>query len=1081
MAADSESQARRQPGWRRISAITAIAVVLLAGLLLTLALTVDLGRFDSRIEAIVSRLLDREFRADGPLSITIGRTIEVSANDVYLASAGWDDAEPMLVARRIEATIRTASLLNGPIRFERIEIGGLRLRLVSNDAGDVNWDFGGGEEPGKDTAGHRAVEPPVILERIDVSDSAVALLTPNTTIEILVQAIEHAARDERLVTRVSGSVNDVPLEFEGDIGPWLHVRRGGEVAFEYAGKLGEINFEAAGSSDDMLKPREPSLEIDLHGPNVEYLFDVLGVRRFTSGPLDVSINLLRADGQTQLAAEGQVGEFSVRGDGYTSDLRTFDQAGISVTASGPNIDSVGRLFGFDRMPEAAFSIDGRVGKSGHEVTLEDIELEIGDSAYSLAGRIQGLTRPEAANVILNGRGSDIAEFRKLLGVPGLLTGPFELTAKLEAPVESGERIELDGRVAGISLDVDLFPSFEPGSVGTRAAFDIRGPSLATIGDAAGVESLPTLPFTVSGTAEYRGDHVRLDSVSATLADAEAGATGIVDVDLPGSMTSLSVSFATPSLAGFLDAFGKEGMPDIAVELESQLRVSDGELRLAGIESKVGNGRLSGAAAIALEPFASTIDFDLDARDISLRSVVPATAGYAPADLPLRARVEARYSGDQLRLRRAVVEAGAASVSVNGVLDLPPSLTVTALSFVVDVPSLAALGSSDRFVLPELPLTLNVQFAGKQDEISARDISMTVGDDMIAADFTYVDADKPSVALRVSAPLIDARHFTAPAAEKEETPSQTQKRDRVIPDLDLPVHLLDAATVDIEIDIGTFSTHRTSLRDVILAASIHDGALFIEQFGVSGRRGRIQGEMAYKPDADGWRFDAGLRGDELVFAPREETEEQLRARPEFSLDAELGGRGANVRDLLATLDGRVLMHSGAGVLPGGSGRLMRLLFGAFGTELFQAVNPLAKSSSKTNVNCAVLMLQVNGGVVTGDPALVMQTDMLNIFGKGKINLATEALNFDFNTQQRKGIGLSLGDLINPYTKVGGTLASPVIELDSTGALVEGGAAFATGGLTVIAKALRNRFLSNPDPCGKALETYRKAVEAASGQD
>jgi len=1077
VAADSESQARRQPGWRRISAITAIAVVLLAGLLLALAMTVDLGRFDSRIEALVSRLLEREFRADGPLSINIGRTIDVSAGDVYLASAGWDDAEPMLVARRMEATIRTASLLKGPIRFERIEIEGLRLRLVSNDAGDVNWDLGIGEKSGKGDAGRRAVEPPVVIERIDIRDSAAALVTPGTTVEVMIQAIEHAARNERLVTRISGSVNDVPLAFEGGIGPRLHVRRGGEVTFEYAGKLGEIDFEAAGSSDDLLEPQRPSLEIDLRGPNVEYLFDLLGVARVTTGPLEVSIDLLRDDGQTQLVAEGQLGEFRVRGDGYTSDLRTFDQAGISVSAKGPNIDSVGRLFGFDRLPEAAFSIDGRIGKSGDEVMLDDIELEIGDAVYSMAGRLQGFAKPGSANLVVNGRGSDIAQFRKLLGVRGLLTGPFEVTAKMEAPVDSDERIELDGQVAGISLDVDLFPSFESDFVGTRAAFNIRGASLATIGDAAGVESLPTLPFTVAGTAEYRGDHVRLDGVSATLADAKADATGIVDLDFPGSMTRLSLSFATSSLARFLDTFGMDDMPDTAVELESQLRVSDGELQLTGIESKVGNGRLSGSAAIALEPFASAIDFDLEARDIGLQTVVPTTDAYAPADVPLRARVDASYSGGQINFRRAIVEAGAASVSVNGVLGLPPGLTATELSLFADVPNLAALGSSDRFVLPALPLTLNIRFDAKQDAISARDINMTIGDNVIAADFNYIDADKPSVDLRVSAPLLDMRHFMAQAAEKKELASHTQQRDRVIPDLDLPVHLLDSAEVDIEVDIGTISTHRASYRDVTLAAALDDGALVVERFGVSGRRGRVHGEMAYKPDADSWRLDAGVRGDELVFAPPEETAEQLLARPEFSLDAEVTGRGANVRDLLATLDGRVLMHSGSGVLPGGSGRLARLLFGSFGTELLQAINPLAESSSKTNLNCAVLMLMVDGGVVTGNPALVMQTDMLNIFGKGKINLVTEALDFDFNTQQRKGIGLSLGDLINPYTKVGGTLASPMIALDSTGALVEGGAAFATGGLTVIAKALRNRFLSNRDPCGKALETYRKAVEAA----
>jgi uncharacterized protein involved in outer membrane biogenesis len=1055
-----------------------MVLVLLAGLLLALALTVDLGRFDSRIEAIVSTLLDREFRADGPLSISIGRTIGISASDVYLASTGWDDAGPMLVARRIEASIRTASLLKGPIRFEQIEVEGLRLRLVSNDAGDVNWDFGADDKPGKDDAGRRAVEPPVIMERIDVSDSAVALMTPDTTIEIMIRAIEHAARDERLVTRISGSVNDVPLSLEGDIGPRLHVRSGGEVTFSYAGSLGEIDFEAAGSSDDLLEPRQPSLDIEVRGPNVEYLFDVLGINQFTSGPLDVSIDLRRADGQTQLAAEGQVGEFSFRGDGYTSDLRTFEQASISVTAKGPNIDSAGRLFGFDRLPEAAFSIDGRVGKSGDEVTLEDIELEIADAVYSLAGRIQVFAKPGSANVVLHGRGSDIAQFRKLLGVPGLLTGPFDLTAKLEAPVDYGERIELDGQVAGISLDVDLFPSIEPGFVGTRAAFNIRGPSLATIGEAAGVESLPGLAFTLAGSAEYLGDRVRVDGVSATLAEAKAGATGIVDVDFPGSKTSLSLSFETPSLAGFLDAFGVEDMPDTAVELESQLQVRYGELRLAGIESKLGNGRLSGSAAIALKPFASAIDFDIEARDINLQAVVPATDAYAPADLPLRGRIDARYSGDQIILRRAVVEAGAASVSANGVLDLPPDVTGTALSVFADVPNLAALGSSDRFVLPALPLTLNSRFDGKQDVISARDISMTIGDNLIAADFTYVDADKPGVELRLSAPVLDMRHFMAQAAEKKEAASRTEKRSRVIPDLDLPVHLLGAAKVDIEIDIGSFSTHQGSYRDVILTAALDDRGLVVERFGLSGRRGRIHGEMAYKPDADDWHLDAAIRGDELVFAPLEEPEEQLRARPEFSLDAEFDGRGANVRDLLATLDGRVLMHSDDGVLPTGSRRVMRLLFGDFGTELLQAVNPLAESSGKTRINCAVLMLHVDGGVVTGDPAFVMQTDMLNIFGKGKIDLATEDLDLDFNTQQRKGVGLSLGDLVNPYTKVGGTLASPVLELDTTGALVEGGAAFATGGLTVIAKALRNRFLSNRDPCGAALETYRKAVEAAS---
>lgn len=1082
MTADGDTQTTRSWRWGRISALLAAAVVLLFAVFALLIVTIDLGRFKGQVETSVSQVLGREFRTDGPLSIEVGRTIRISANDVFLASAGWDDGQAMLAARRVKATIRTASLVKGPVRIEDLELEHLRLRLVSNDAGEANWDFGAGDRAEADGGGRRRPEPPVIIERFDVRDATVSLATPDTALEIVLRAIEHAVRDERLVTRISGSVNDVPLTFEGDIGPRAHVRRGGDVTFTYGGSLGEIGFEAAGSADDLFEPRRPSLDLELRGPNVDYLFDVLGVRHFTSGPLDIAVDLLRADGQTQLGVEGQVGEFHVAAKGYASDLLALDEARISVAAEGPNIGHVGELFGFDRLPETAFSIDGRLGKSGEALTLENIELEIGESNFVLDGRMTGVPRPESADVVLHLRGNDIAKFRELLGYPGVLTGPFDLTAALEAPVESGERIGLRGRVGEIAIDVDLFPSIESDFVGSRAVFDISGPSLATIGEAAGDDRLPGLPFTLAGSAEYRGDRVSLDGVTATLAEAKAQASGAVDLDFPGNLTDLNVHFVTADLARFLGNFGIEGIPAADVDYSSRLYVRNGNLFLSDIESDVGEGAFSGSAVVALEPFASTVDFDLEAREISLQAIVPASDAFTPADLRLTARVDAGYSGRQLRFRRVNVEAGDASVDISGVVDLPPGVTATELTYFADVPSIAALGSSDRVVLPALPLTLSGRLDGQGDTIVARDTRMTIGDNVIAADFGYAGGDRPSMGARVTAPVLDLRPFTAEQPEEETAaPGRREKRDRVIPDLPLPVDVLDKANLDVEMDIGSLATHRATYRDVMLAATLDDRELVVETFGVSGRRGRLRGEMVYKPGADGWLFDAVIRGDELVFASPTETEEQLRERPAFSLDAEFNGRGANLRDLLATLDGRVLMHSGAGVMPAGSGRFVKLLFGDFATELLQTINPLARSSSKTSIECAVLMLQVDEGVVAGNPALVMQTDMLNIFAKGQVNLATEAVDFDFNTQQRKGIGLSIGDLVNPYTKVGGTLASPMIRLDETGAIVEGGAAFATGGLTVIAKALSNRFLSDPDPCATALATYREAVEAATDQD
>jgi hypothetical protein len=74
---------------------------------------------------------------------------------------------------------------------------------------------------------------------------------------------------------------------------------------------------------------------------------------------------------------------------------------------------------------------------------------------------------------------------------------------------------------------------------------------------------------------------------------------------------------------------------------------------------------------------------------------------------------------------------------------------------------------------------------------------------------------------------------------------------------------------------------------------------------------------------------------------------------------------------------------------------------------------------------------------------------------------------FSTRHRKGLGISLGDLVRPFTKVSGMLASPRISLSAKEAVVERGAAVATSGLTFLTKKLRHRFLTAKDPCAEAL--------------
>ena len=92
------------------------------------------------------------------------------------------------------------------------------------------------------------------------------------------------------------------------------------------------------------------------------------------------------------------------------------------------------------------------------------------------------------------------------------------------------------------------------------------------------------------------------------------------------------------------------------------------------------------------------------------------------------------------------------------------------------------------------------------------------------------------------------------------------------------------------------------------------------------------------------------------------------------------------------------------------------------------------------------------------------------------MGTEDIDVTINTVARKGVGISFSNIINPYTKIGGTLASPSLELDPESAVIEGGTAIATGGISILAKSFKDRFLSAKDACAKAVSDADPTYQA-----
>jgi hypothetical protein len=170
-----------------------------------------------------------------------------------------------------------------------------------------------------------------------------------------------------------------------------------------------------------------------------------------------------------------------------------------------------------------------------------------------------------------------------------------------------------------------------------------------------------------------------------------------------------------------------------------------------------------------------------------------------------------------------------------------------------------------------------------------------------------------------------------------------------------------------------------------------------------------------------------------------------------------------------LDGRIKLTSDGGLIRNQGGGL---LYGSFFEELLVAVNPFREKETHTEMVCAVFLVDVRDGIASANPSLVIQTDKMNIISKGTLNLTTEKIDLNFNTGARKGIGISAADFINPYIKVGGTLAHPRIALDAPTAAVTAGAAVVTFGISMLATATARRIFRKKDPCGAALAEAEK---------
>ncbi len=190
---------------------------------------------------------------------------------------------------------------------------------------------------------------------------------------------------------------------------------------------------------------------------------------------------------------------------------------------------------------------------------------------------------------------------------------------------------------------------------------------------------------------------------------------------------------------------------------------------------------------------------------------------------------------------------------------------------------------------------------------------------------------------------------------------------------------------------------------------------------------------------------------------------------MSLDGK--SSGASLRELAAGLNGQVAMVASEGLLPGkGLGELNALLL----EQLVRILVPGLKTQAPTRLMCLAARFGVVDGLVSTAPLFVLRTEKVLLQSSGTLDLKTEGLRLDFQTTPTKFLNTSIAELVNPFVTIEGTLSKPSPVINPTGTLVYGGAAAATGGLSIVAKSLWDRLRGSTKPCEHLREELSKEL-------
>jgi uncharacterized protein involved in outer membrane biogenesis len=1086
---------------------------------------------------LTETLTGRTLTIAGDFDFDLSTRPTVSARQVSFGNAPWSSEPQMATASGVSVQIDLAALFDQRVHLIHLEADALTLTLEDRVDGDPNWVLF--EDDGSETEWGLMIEG-MRLENARILASIGDLEPIDLQIPELIEASDAAGI---LTLDGHGTLNGDAWRIDGSIGTLDALIAGGRIELDMTLALDEAEISARGQIGDLNTMSGLDLTLEMLGPDVEVLGEILGMREAFLGDLALTGTIAPEGDGHAVAVEGRIAAFQIQTRGTILNMAEFDGWDGFFDIRGPDAGIFGKTLQIRGFPEGPFQVAGRLRRFGGDLDITDLKVITDAIQVEGSADFADFPRREGAVANLHLHGQDLGQLGALTRLERLPSVPFDLTMNLK-----GTEGDLTARleVGNHALEVDGYLGEFPDYLGTRLNVKAAGDDLDRVLKIVAPGDLLRGPYdaefllirTEKGLAasglEASNDPFHFEG-EVTLPDPTRPKAAVVD----GRLTVKSLA-----TAGHL--FDLDGLPDEAASIEASLTTDDGAIRIerSAIRYLTMNATAAGSAGVPFTLASLSGQFTIEGP--SFADLLGTTLPEGQEPLPFRIESTIRGRADGLELEEFTLDGPGGEIGVTGLIALPDPETGTRLSIRGGGSSLADTipvvldyeppdhswemvadvhlpgrnhASIERGILEVGSLRVEITGTVDAGEHHSTDLTVDIRGDTMQDLGRFSDAEFPDIPFYIAGKLdgsltgINVTQLDAEWGESDleasgsvelgEIPTIVLKgRSKTMNLVELQQALFgtredadpsdDAVTLipDTPIPMEGLQGYNADVDIQVETfrgrrASLDDIALALNvQDGTL-----VLDELAYR-DAVG-SFQATAR-----LAPQDD-----KARLRFTLrgeDAKLGwfvsaeqaeetaprySMNVDITGTGATVAEIAGSLNGHVLLSSDGGQIdnaaLELFAGDFITNVLEVLNPFSDGSRFTQMDCMVVNARIVDGLVEMEPGFVMRTDRVNMFVYGKANLKNERLDLSLATQARRGIGISAASITNPYFKVGGTLAEPALQLDPTSAAIAASVATATAGLSIVIRGIWERLLGSQDPCPQFREYQQKPIENGEG--